>query len=205
VGVGVGCIGPAAANGDLIGTPTAPIDARVGVLERSGPTRIPTLEADSPAVDAGSPAAPGAGAGACEPTDQRGATRPAGPRCDIGALEVTDACVPGAAVLCLQGGRFAVSARYSSTAGGIGVALAKAFTPESGYFTFFDPDNVEVTVKVLDACSFNQRFWVFHAGMTNVEVELTVTDTATGQEKVYTNPLSRRYRTVTDTNAFLCN
>ena len=46
-----------------------------------------TPELGSPVIDAGSPAGPGAGGGACEATDQRATPRPQGPRCDIGAVE----------------------------------------------------------------------------------------------------------------------
>ena len=35
-------------------------------------------------------------------------------------------------------------------------------------------------IKVLDACSFANRFWVFAGGLTDVETVLTVTDTRTG-------------------------
>ncbi len=41
----------------------------------------------SPAIGAGSPAAPGTGGNACETTDQRGMSRPQGDRCDMGAYE----------------------------------------------------------------------------------------------------------------------
>ena len=52
-----------------------------------------------------------------------------------------------------------------------------------------NPDNVEVLVKVLDACSTSShRFWVFAAGLTNLESNLIVTDTVTGAFRVYTNP-----------------
>jgi CSLREA domain-containing protein len=53
-----------------------------------GPTPTHALRKRSPAIDAGSPAAPGSGGSACEATDQRGVPRPQGPRCDIGAFEV---------------------------------------------------------------------------------------------------------------------
>jgi hypothetical protein len=45
------------------------------------------LAAGSPAIDAGSPNPPGGDA--CATVDQRNAARPQGPRCDIGAFEVT--------------------------------------------------------------------------------------------------------------------
>jgi hypothetical protein len=46
----------------------------------------------SPAIDAGEPACPAAGTD--EGTDQRGATRPQGPACDIGAFELVPATAP---------------------------------------------------------------------------------------------------------------
>ena len=48
-----------------------------------------TPQQGSPVIDAGSPASPAPGSGACESTDQRGTPRPQGPRCDIGAVERT--------------------------------------------------------------------------------------------------------------------
>ena len=41
----------------------------------------------SPVIDAGNPAAPGSGGGACEPLDQRGVARPVGEQCDVGSIE----------------------------------------------------------------------------------------------------------------------
>ena len=38
--------------------------------------------------------------------------------------------------------------------------------------------------------------------MTNVKVDVTVTDTKTGQVKTYTNPQGRVFRTILDTQAF---
>src|SRR5262249_57712199 len=56
-------------------------------LNNGGTTATHKLMDGSPAVDHGSPAAPGSGNGACEATDQNGTTRPVGTRCDIGAYE----------------------------------------------------------------------------------------------------------------------
>lgn len=73
-----------------------------------------------------------------------------------------------------------------------------------GVFFFFDPDNIEMVVKVLDACNLEgfNSFWVFAGGLTNVEVELTVTDTQTGQIKTYSNPLNTPFQPIQDTQAF---
>lgn len=49
-----------------------------------GSTATMALQADSPAVDSADPAS-------CPMTDQRGVTRPQGPRCDIGAFELEKA------------------------------------------------------------------------------------------------------------------
>ena len=55
---------------------------------------------------------------------------------------------------------------------------------------------------MLNGCAINNRYWVFAAGLTNVHVDLTVTDTQTGQIKTYINPQGRTYVTILDTNAF---
>ncbi len=77
-------------------------------------------------------------------------------------------------------------------------------TSDSGYFWFFNSANIELVVKVLDACTVNDHYWVFAGGLTNVEVVLTVTDTNTGAQQVYTNPLGTAYVPLQDTGAFEC-
>ena len=79
---------------------------------------------------------------------------------------------------------------------------ASALTPNSGYFWFFDATNVEMIVKVLDGCEANQHEWVFAAGLTNVEVTTTVTDTFSGLSKTYTNTQGTPFAPVQDTAAF---
>jgi len=203
IGNGTGCVLPAGQH-DKVGTAAAPIDPKLGPLgANGGPTPTQALLAGSPAIDAGNPATPGSGNGACEATDQRGAQRPGGTACDTGAFEKTSDCVAGGGTLCLGNGRFAVTATFQSPgAGPGGQAQGVPLTPDSGYFWFFDPANVELTVKVLNGCGINNKYWVFAAGMTNVNVVLTVTDTATGQVKTYTNPQGRVYRSILDTTAF---
>ena len=63
-------------------------------------------------------------------------------------------------------------------------------------------DNTEITVKLLDACNGFDRYWFFAAGMTNVEVEIVVTDLETGAEKVYGNAMGATFETILDTDAF---
>jgi Zn-dependent metalloprotease len=77
-----------ATSGDLIGTSVSPINAYLTPLQgNGGPTFTHALMEGSPAIDAGNPAAPGSGGGACEANDQRGVVRPNGAHCDIGAYE----------------------------------------------------------------------------------------------------------------------
>jgi hypothetical protein len=45
---------------------------------------------------------------------------------------------------------------------------------ESGYFTFYDETNVEVTLKILDGRAINGHYWVFAASMTDRPFTLTV-------------------------------
>jgi hypothetical protein len=61
---------------------------------------------------------------------------------------------------------------------------------------------VEAVVKVLNACTFNQKFWVFAGGLTNVQVTLTVTDTKTGTVRIYNNPQGAAFQPIQDTSAF---
>jgi hypothetical protein len=116
----------------------------------------------------------------------------------------TPNCTPAATRLCLNGGRFRVEARWTTGEGANGDGRGVALTADTGYFWFFNGDNVEMVVKVLDGCAVNGRFWVFSGGLTNVRVRMTVTDTVTGAEKVYTNPQGTAFRPIQDTEAFAC-
>lgn len=112
-------------------------------------------------------------------------------------------CTADAAHLCLNQGRFQVSAIWRTREGQTGPGIAVQQGPDVGAFWFFSPNNQEVFVKVLDAC-FDpfQHFWFFAAGLTNVEVRLVVVDTETGIEKVYERPLGKPFGGIQDTRAF---
>jgi hypothetical protein len=113
-------------------------------------------------------------------------------------------CVSNATTLCLNGGRFRVQAMYATPQGQAGSATAVSETSDTGTFWFFTPNNLEAIVKVVNACSFAgaPRYWVFAAGLTNVAVTMTVTDTATGAVRNYTNPQGTPFAPIQDTNAF---
>jgi len=112
------------------------------------------------------------------------------------------ACVGDATHLCLEGGRFRVEVTWRTPAGAAGPGQAVRLTGESGYFWFFGAENVELVVKVLDACAFNGRHWVFAGGLTNVATTLTVTDTRTGAVRTYHNPQGTAFAPIQDTGAF---
>jgi hypothetical protein len=76
---------------------------------------------------------------------------------------------------------------------------------DSGLLYFFDEDNVEMLVKVIDACGFNGHFWVFAAATTNVEYTLRVRDTDDDRVETYFNPLGIASPAITDTAAFPCS
>ena len=113
-------------------------------------------------------------------------------------------CIPDESTLCLQGGRFEVTATYAAPGAAASAAHTVQLTEDSGYMWFFGPDNIEVTLKVLDGCGTNQHQWVFAAGMTNVEVNLTVLDTQTRLSRHYTNPMNVPFEAILDTGAFSC-
>ena len=60
---------------------------------------------------------------------------------------------------------------------------------------------MELVVKALDGTFVNGNYWIFYGSLTNVEFTMTVTDTMTGAEKIYTNT-SREFASVGDTEAF---
>lgn len=120
---------------------------------------------------------------------------------EVGAF--ANGCEPTGTSLCLSGGRFRVEAEWQDHGGGQGAGHIRPLTADSGAFWFFGPENVELVVKVLDACTLPafHSYWVFAAGLTDVGVELTVTDTATGEAWTYHNPRGRAFPPVQDTAA----
>lgn len=112
-------------------------------------------------------------------------------------------CRPGSQALCLNGNRFRVELEWRDFQDKTGAArTAPLATDDSGVLWFFNPENWEMQVKVLDGCRLNDRFWVFASATTNVEYTLKITDTATGDTKSYFNPLGNAAAAITDTDAF---
>jgi hypothetical protein len=104
--------------------------------------------------------------------------------------------------LCLSEGRFLITAIWTKPDGESGPAHAAALTADSGYFWFFDPANVEVTLKTLNGCGVNGRYWFFAGGLTNLQVDISVTDTTTNTTKKYSNTQGSAFPLITDTSTF---
>jgi hypothetical protein len=98
---------------------------------------------------------------------------------------------PRATQLGLIGGRFQVT--VADQQAGARTAAA-ALSDSGGYFTFFDPTNIELTVKIVDGRPVNGHFWIFVASMTDTPLSLTMTDTqgatcpTSCPARTYTNP-----------------
>ena len=101
--------------------------------------------------------------------------------------------------------RYQVRAAWSSSSQGMsGSGTAINLTSDTGYFWFFSQSNLEVVIKVLDACSVDGNVWVFAGGLTNLQVNLTVTDTQTNTVKTYTSP-EGAFQPLQDTHFEACS
>jgi hypothetical protein len=110
--------------------------------------------------------------------------------------------------LCLDG-HFEVTGEWTDFQNRHGVAHA---VPDDfqglgnyGVLWFFSEDNPEMVVKVLNACSFNSRYWVFLSPASTVEYHITVRDVRTGQQKTYSNASGHVPSLTADTAAFPCS
>ena len=154
-------------------------------ISSAGPG-YPNSEGDTTAF----PGAPPTSAGAVAPT----AASP--------SAAAASTCLPDPAALCLEKGRFQVRVDWqSSPLGPSSSAAAVPLTGDTGYFWFFDDSNVELVVKVLDGTAINGHYWVFYGSLSDVQFEIAVTDTVTGQTKTYVNQQGRMF-SIADTLAF---
>lgn len=108
-------------------------------------------------------------------------------------------CAPG--TLCLLNGRFQVEVTYRNN-GTEGAATPKTLTDQSGLFSFFDPANVELVVKLLPAA--NGKLWFFYGSLTSLQYDIEVTDLSTGAVRTYHNVTGQPGQLcgAADTNAF---
>jgi hypothetical protein len=96
-------------------------------------------------------------------------------------------CAVDSSELCL-GGRFRVAVQFTDPRNGQTSAAAPVpITSDTGSFWFFDPANLELTIKVVDGRPVNGHFWVFYGALSDVAYTITVTDTVTGNQRTYHN------------------
>lgn len=108
----------------------------------------------------------------------------------------------GETVLCLHRDRFRTEVSWSDPRhGGAGAGRARPVTGDSGAFWFFRPANLELMVKLLDGRPVNGHFWVFASALTDLELQLSIYDTASGLGRRYHSP-PLPVGQVTDTAAF---
>jgi hypothetical protein len=93
--------------------------------------------------------------------------------------------------LCLRDGRFRAEVSWRDHQGNTGVGQPVALGDDTGTFWFFSSSNAELFVKILDGRGINGRFWVFYGSLSDVEYEIRVEDTVTGQVRTYQNPAGR--------------
>jgi hypothetical protein len=103
----------------------------------------------------------------------------------VAAFMTPRSCTPEPGVLCLDRGRFKIEVawenQFNQTTGS-GIAVPR--TDETGFFTFGDPANVELLIKILD---FGSELKLFYGELTNLKFALIVTDTQQGLVKYYQN------------------
>jgi hypothetical protein len=121
-------------------------------------------------------------------------------------------CTDDADTACLQDGRFKVEVTWETAqpASGTGKVMSfggmRAQNNESVFLWFFSTTNLEIGLKILNACGLNDRYWVFISGLTDVGWHVTITDTETGLVvKEYENTLGSLTQTTADTDAIPCD
>jgi photosystem II stability/assembly factor-like uncharacterized protein len=119
----------------------------------------------------------------------------------VGTPAPGTASAPETTELLLLGDRFRVTGQWSHS-GGSGSATGVPITSNTGYLWFFDADNVELLIKVLDGCAINDRVWVLAGGLTDVGVEVVVEDTLTGERRTLQSDAGGLFESVLDTSAF---
>ena len=113
-------------------------------------------------------------------------------------------CTPTEPALRFDGG-YEVSMCYRTPDGRVGQARSGIWSSgEAGLLWFFNQENAEVLVKVLNGCSHNGYRWVFVAPVTTLEFNLRVT-APNGRRWFHTNRQGVTAAAKSDTTAFDCS
>jgi streptogramin lyase len=119
-------------------------------------------------------------------------------RLDLAAVA---SCFPDAQTLCL--GIFRITAAWEGS-GQSGAGKSMSITPNAGAFWFSDPSNIELFVKILDACATTGKFDVYVNGLTHLGVTISVTNVRTGASRSYANPDGKPFSLIFDGSTFAC-
>ncbi len=132
------------------------------------------------------------------------ADTPAPPDPDPEPPPAAGSCTPTTTALRFAGG-YDVSMCWQAPNGAEGHARAGRWTSDqSGVLWFFEPDNAEVLIKVLDGCAANGHRWVFVAPATDLDFTLWVTG-PDGNRWTHGNRQGETAATRSDTKAFPCD
>jgi lysyl endopeptidase len=102
------------------------------------------------------------------------------------AVAKRGSCAPASNTLCLLNRRFAVSVHWMNQFNNTsGQGNPRNLSDESGLFTFTDATVLELVLKMV---GFPDRTAFFYGALSNLEYDLTVTDTVGGTTKTYHNP-----------------
>ncbi len=118
--------------------------------------------------------------------------------------EMTD-CEPGETAAVLSDGYEARMCFEMPSGARVDASNYHLESTASGLLYFFDRDNVEVLVKVLDGCAINGHRWVFAAAVTDLAFNLEITERATGRAFTHGNPRGMTAATAGDAAAFPCD
>ena len=112
-------------------------------------------------------------------------------------------CDPGAPTLTLRGG-YTVNMCYETYDDLVGDARDWGLdSSQSGLLYFFERNNAEVLIKVLDGCGVNGHRWVFVAPVTDLAFNLVV-ESPSGERWTHSNRLGRTADAASDVSAFPC-
>ena len=117
----------------------------------------------------------------------------AAPVAALPAPGASGTCVPDATTLCLHDGRFEVTVDWTDHHNlNSGVGTAVPGSELSGYFWFFNAQNIELVIKIIDARQFpdtnpDNDWWIFYGSLSDVEYNIHVRDTVTGLTALYNN------------------
>ncbi len=129
------------------------------------------------------------------------ASRPAAPADSAISLADRVSCPVTDTVLCLPASGARIRVHWRDFQGHEGEGHPVRLTNQGGWFWFFNPQNLELAIKVLDGRPLTGNYWVFYASLSNVEFTIRIEDELGQLLREYTNT-SGGFLSVADTTAF---